>query len=116
MSESWTYREGVAPDPDLSLIGYDVEATDGKVGPVDEESNVAGDSYLVVDTGLWIFGKKAVVPAAAVTRVDPEENKIYLSRTKEEIKNAPEFDEETYKDPAYRQKIGDYYGRFSYAP
>ncbi|WP_405144757.1 PRC-barrel domain containing protein [Sphaerisporangium sp. NBC_01403] len=116
MTEAWTYREGVAPDPDLSLIDYDVEATDGKIGTVDEESNVAGDSYLVVDIGFWLFGKKALVPASMITGVDPQENRIYLARTQEEIKDAPEFDEDTYKDVAYRRQVGEYYGRFPYAP
>ncbi|MFG1876647.1 PRC-barrel domain containing protein [Sphaerisporangium sp. NPDC049003] len=116
MTEAWTYRDGVAPDPDLSLIDYDVEATDGKIGSVEEESNVDGDSYLVVDIGFWLFGRKALVPASLVTRVDPEANKIYLARAQDEIENAPEFDEDTYTDVAYRRRVGDYYSSFSYAP
>jgi hypothetical protein len=116
MTESWTYREGVVSEPGLSLIGYDVEATDGKIGSVDEESNAVGDSYLVVDTGFWIFGKKVVLPASTVTQVDPQEKKVYLARTKEEIKAAPEFDESAYKEPGYRQQVGDYYGRYPQQP
>jgi hypothetical protein len=83
---------------------------------VDEESNTVGDSYLVVDTGFWIFGKKVVMPASTVTQVDPQEKKVFLARTKEEIKNAPEFDEGTYKDPGYRQQVGDYYGQYPHLP
>ncbi|MEV0381520.1 PRC-barrel domain-containing protein [Nonomuraea sp. NPDC050643] len=111
MSQPWSYRDGVNSDTSLSLIGFDVEATDGKIGSVDEESNAVGDSYLVVDTGFWIFGKKVVLPASTVTEVDPQNKKVFLARTKEEIKNAPEFDEATYTDPGYREQVGDYYGR-----
>ncbi|MEU7900380.1 PRC-barrel domain containing protein [Nonomuraea sp. NPDC049152] len=114
MNEPWSYHESVGAGTGVSLIGFDVEATDGKIGSVDEESNAVGDSYLVVDTGFWIFGKQAVLPASTVTRIDPQERKISLARTMEEIKSAPELDEDTYKDPAYRQQIGDYYVRYPY--
>ncbi|MFI6600539.1 PRC-barrel domain-containing protein [Nonomuraea sp. NPDC050536] len=116
MNEPWSYREGIGAGIGSSLIGFDVEATDGKIGSVDEESNAVGDSYLVVDTGFWIFGKKVVMPANTITRIDTQNQKVFLARTKEEIKDAPEFDEDTYKDPGYRQQLGDYYGRFPYQP
>lgn len=109
----WTYRSGVSEtDQGLSVIGFDVEATDGKIGTVDEESNVVGDSYIVVDTGFWIFGKKVVLPAGTVTQIDPQARKVHVARTKEEIKEAPEFDEATYREPGYREEIGGYYGRY----
>lgn len=112
MSELWNYREGIGSDTSVNLIDFDVEATDGKIGTVDKESNTVGNSYLVVDTGFWIFGKKVVMLASTITRIDPQERKVFLARTKEEIKDAPEFDENTYKESGYRQQIGDYYGRF----
>jgi hypothetical protein len=33
-----------------------------------------------------------------------------VNRTKDEIKDSPEFDESTYREPAYRDEIGGYYG------
>ncbi|MFD1932636.1 MULTISPECIES: PRC-barrel domain-containing protein [Nonomuraea] len=116
MSEPWSYREGIDSGTDVSLVGFDVEATDGKIGTVDEESSAVGESYIVVDTGFWIFGKKVVLPAGTITRIDQQERKVYVARTKEEIKDAPEFDENTYKDPTYRQQLGDYYSRYPYQP
>ena len=54
-------------DPAASdLVGYDVEATDGHIGKIDEASNEAAGQYLVVDTGFWIFGKKRLIPAGVV--------------------------------------------------
>ncbi|WP_406315133.1 PRC-barrel domain containing protein [Streptosporangium sp. NBC_01639] len=107
----WSYRpEAYSGEQTLGLVGFDVEATDGKIGSVDEESDAVGDSYIVVDTGFWIFGKKVVLPAGTVIRVDPQERKVYISRTKEEIKQAPEFDEATYREPDYRDRLSDYYG------
>jgi hypothetical protein len=105
----WSY--GAGDDwSSMHLVGYKVEATDGHIGKVDEASNDAGAGYIVVDTGPWIFGKKVLLPAGVVSRVDATDEKVYVDRTKEEIKNAPEFDKDTYKDQTYRDSVGGYYG------
>ena len=88
----WEYRATVyAIDPDFT--GFDVEATDGHIGKVDDASNDAGRSFLVVDTGFWIFGKKRLIPAGVVERVDPDAKAIHVALTKEQIKSAPDYDE-----------------------
>ncbi len=113
----WSYRDSLdGTGQDLDVAGYDVEATDGRIGSVDDATYEVGESYVVVDTGPWIFGKKVLLPAGVVTLIDPQEKKVFVSRTKQEIKNAPEFDESAFKESAYRDRIGDYYGRFPYAP
>ncbi len=61
MSSIWDYPTGIAA-PVRNLVGYDVEATDGHIGKVDEASVVSGQAHLVVDTGSWIFGKKRMIP------------------------------------------------------
>ncbi|GAB7043402.1 MULTISPECIES: PRC-barrel domain-containing protein [Catenuloplanes] len=106
---AWDYREdsGVTG---AALAGYRVEATDGHIGKVDSASTEVGAGYLVVDTGPWIFGKKVLLPAGVVNNVDHDDHKVYVDRTKEQIKSAPEFDEERHGDPVYRDKIGSYYG------
>jgi hypothetical protein len=93
-----------------SLVGYEVEATDGGIGKIDEASDDVGASYVVVDTGPWIFGKKVLLPAGVIDRVDVDEEKVYVSRTKDEIKDSPEFDQDRYRDSAYRDEVGGYYG------
>jgi hypothetical protein len=95
-----------------SLDGYSVEAMDGSIGKVDEATYDTGTSYMVIDTGPWIFGKKAMLPAAVVERVDHDAERIFVSLTKEQIKNSPEFDELTYRDDEYRTSLGDYYTPF----
>jgi hypothetical protein len=108
-TDLWSYRETTIATTDLT--GYKVEATDGSIGSVDEASNEVGASYIVVDTGPWIFGKKVMLPAGVVDRVDQDEEKIYVNRTKDEIKDAPEFDESRYRDEPYREELGGYYSR-----
>lgn len=92
------------------LTGYSVEATDGGIGKVDEATNDVGSSYIVVDTGPWIFGKKVMLPAGVIDRVDRDDDKVYVNRSKDEIKDAPEFDDTQYREDAYRDELGTYYG------
>ncbi len=101
----WDYPDDVNTT-DTGMVGYDVEATDGSIGKVDEASNDAGSQYLVVDTGFWIFGKKRLIPAGVVQRVDDHDEKVYVSMTKDQIKDAPDFDDahRTDRDDSY-----DYY-------
>ena len=106
--DMWTYRDTVGTPTDLA--GYEVEAIDGSIGKVDEATNEDGGSYVVVDTGPWIFGKKVLLPAGVIDRIDTAEEKVYANRTKDEIKDAPEFDESNFRESNYRNEVGTYYG------
>ena len=76
--EIWTYREQSLGSGDLT--GYDVEALDGSIGKIDETSNDVGSAYVVVDTGPWIFGKKVMLPAGVISRVDANDEKVLVNR------------------------------------
>jgi hypothetical protein len=45
-----------------------------------------------------------------VRDVDHDDEKIFVNRTKEQIKNAPEFDDTLIRDDGYRGRLGSYYG------
>jgi hypothetical protein len=113
-TDLWTYRDvgtvGVDASTGLDLSGFEVEAIDGGIGKVDEATYETSRSYIVVDTGPWIFGKKVLLPAGVIDRVDLDSQAVFVSRTKDEIKNSPEFDEATYREEDYRTRVGDYYG------
>ena len=108
VAEIWTYTVTTAPTVDLS--GFKVEALDGSIGKVDEATNEAGGSFVVVDTGPWIFGKKVLIPARNIESVNLDARELWLSLTKDQIKGSPEFDEAMYRDPDYRSRVGEYYG------
>ena len=109
VADIWTYRTA-EPLGEIDVIGYSVEATDGGIGKVDDATYEVGGSYLVVDTGPWIFGKKVLLPAGLVDRIDPASETIFVSRTKEQIKDAPEHDEKRgFADKDYRDRLGGYY-------
>ena len=107
-TDMWVYREQDWTTTDLT--GFGVEASDGSIGKIDEASYDVGAGYIVVDTGPWIFGKKVLLPAGVINRIDRDDEKAYVDRTKDQIKNAPEFDENRYRDDTYRNDLGTYYG------
>jgi hypothetical protein len=127
MSDMFTFRDTLEPEGSTALpkeagggagrtearelVDYKVEATDGSVGSVMDATYASGESYLVVNTGGTLLSKRVVLPAGLIDRVDHDGKTIHLERSKDEIKNAPEFDEERYRDAAYRDELGSYYRR-----
>ncbi|WP_328738689.1 PRC-barrel domain-containing protein [Streptomyces erythrochromogenes] len=107
----WSYQPTAGHLAGTDLTGYKVEATDGSIGKVDKHSDEVGDAYLVVDTGVWIFGKEVLLPASTVVSIDPEERKVFVDRTRGQIKDAPEFHRDKHLgDAGYREDLGTYYG------
>ncbi len=111
-TDLWSHRDAGSWGT-TDVTGFDVEATDGSIGSVDEASYEAGESFIVVDTGPWIFGKKVVLPAGVIQRVDASGRRVWLDLTKDQIQNAPEFDELRYRDDDYRTEVGGYYSSFA---
>ena len=110
----WTYRDrsdlgSNVVETHADITGFGVEAIDGSIGKVDEATYELGRSYVVVDTGPWIFGKKVMLPAGVIRSVDHEAEKIMVDRSKDEIKHAPEIDEATLDDETSRMRLGSYY-------
>src|SRR5688572_30817146 len=99
----WTYRThsgsgSTLIEDDTDIAGFGVEALDGSIGKVDEATYETGRSYLIVDTGPWIFGRKVMLPAGVVLRIDKAEELVYVNRTKDQIKDSPEYDDAVLED------------------
>lgn len=105
----WTFRQDVSY-AGADLTDFEVEARDGKIGKIDEATAEAGSSYIVVDTGPWILGKKVMLPAGVIRGVDRDKKLVHVDRTKDEIKSAPELGRG--EDDDYRRRLGDYYAGF----
>ena len=110
--DPWSYRPDTGYSSGLDLVGYKIAALDGDIGKVDKATYDAGTAGLVVDTGPWIFGRKVLLPAGVVDRVDTADRKVYVDRTKDQIKDAPEYEEGIGVDDDYRTRLGGYYGGF----
>ena len=125
MSDMFTFRDSLEPEGSTALpkesgggagrtdagdlVDYKVQATDGSVGSVMDATYAAGESYLIVDSGKTLLSKRVMIPAGLIDRVDHDESTIHIGRSKDEIKNAPEFDEERYRDASYRDDLARYY-------
>src|SRR5215468_5377543 len=111
MTDIWSYRDpGVSQT--TNLVGYDVVATDGSIGKVDEATYDVGESYLVVDTGFWIFGKKRTLPAGVVDRIDHDSRNVHVNLTKDQVRQAPDFEKGLEHDERYRKDVGSYYSPY----
>ena len=112
----WSYRDSDWSQ-DRDLVGYEVEADGGSIGKVDQASTDAAAQWLVVDTGIWIFGKKRVIPAGTVVGIDHESKRIVVSMSKDQVKAAPDYDESDWADEdtraRQRERHGDYYTPFA---
>src|SRR5215213_6146490 len=54
-------------------------------------------------------GKKVVLPAGVIDRIDLEVDRVTVRLTKDQIKGSPEYDADTYRTPDYRTRLGSYY-------
>jgi len=108
--DMWNYRDRDDDRSPVDVAGFGVEAIDGSIGKVDEASYETDSSLIVVDTGPWIFGKKVMLPAGVIDRIDYDDEKIFVHRTKDEIKHSPEYDETLATDTSYRNRLSSYYG------
>jgi hypothetical protein len=109
------------PDPELSgefaeqpqegpdFAGYKVVANDGEIGHVDSFAIAPDEGHLVVDTGNWLFGRMSVIPAATVRVVDHDSQTVQIDLTKQQIKDAPEYDRSAGYS-GYRDSASEYYG------
>jgi hypothetical protein len=113
MTTTWTYRENIYR-PDTNLQGFEVEATDGGIGTVDEDTT--DTDHLIVDTGFWIFGKKRLLPAGVVAGIDYDEKRVYVGLTKDQIRHAPDLDADVDRSRAdwTRSLYGPYYDPYGW--
>lgn len=110
MTDIWSFDSVDGWSDGRELVGCQVEATDGEIGKIDASTTSADHQHVVVDTGFWIFGKKRMIPAGVITRIDADDERVYFNLTKGQIKDAPDFDEmQDQRDEAYYGEHGSYY-------
>jgi hypothetical protein len=108
----WTYPT-VEDRPDIvggDVVGFEVQASDGYVGTVSDATDEVGASYIVVDAG----SRKVMIPAGVIDRIDAGGARVFLFLTKDQVKNAPEFDEVRAREASYREELGGYYAVFDF--
>jgi hypothetical protein len=109
---AWNYRYDAGWSAEHDIVGYRVVAADGHLGKIEQASHGFDDSFLIVDTGPWIFGHKVIVPAGTVTHIDHDGRRVYVDRRKEDIRSAPAYGGEIADldtGAVYRDKLSGYY-------
>jgi hypothetical protein len=95
----WDWEARERDNPHLrssrTVTGYHMRATDGDIGHVadylvDDQSWSIRD--VVVDTAKWCAGKKVLVPPDWIERVDWDRSTVYLTITRAQARNSPEYD------------------------
>ncbi len=76
------------------LIGYQIVATDGLVGRV--ENFVFDDEswairYMVVDTPQWWPGKRVLLSPSLIERVSWSEQEVFVNVTRHAVERSPEY-------------------------
>ena len=76
------------------LTGFRVETPDGEVGTIDSAASDSEGGFLVLDPEPHFFAKKLVLPAEVVEKVDVDARTVRVSWTKEQLKDAAQFEDE----------------------
>lgn len=108
MADLWSYRNPAWLEGG-DLVGYQVHASDGDIGEVEEMADKDGHAGIVVETGHWIFGKKRLIPAGAILQVDHADREVRISLSKDEVKGAVDHHPRIINEHAHRSAYADYF-------
>ncbi len=95
------------------LKGFSVAASDGRIGTVndflfDDQSWKA--RWLVVDTGVWLPGRKVLVHASAIGEPDTVREELPVKLTKAQVEGGPDLFEHQPVSRQMEAHLYDYYG------
>jgi uncharacterized protein (TIGR02271 family) len=103
------YRESFE-GKDIKGMGVYVSA-DEKIGTVSDilVDELGNFRYFVVDLGLWIFGKKVLLPVGC-SRIDHTSNRIYtVEINKQQAETLPAFNDHKEIDYNYEEEVRGVY-------
>lgn len=98
------------------LLGVVIDATDGPIGHIHDvyfDDHTWLVRYYVVDTGMWLPGRKVLIPPGAFRTKGPDEAGMPVNLTREQVRNSPDVDT---KRPISRQAEMVLYRHYGWAP
>lgn len=113
------YKDQIFGGEDIK--GFDVYAGTGneKIGSVYDAllDETGRFRYLVIDTGLWIFGKKVLLPVGS-SRIDYQARRVYATgiRSKDQAESLPQYHEDMTVDYDYEESVRGVYRTPNTAP
>jgi len=99
------------------VSGYNIHAADGMIGHVvdfivDDESWAI--RYLIINTHNWWPGKKLLISPQWIDLVSWSEKKVFTKLSRESIKQAPEYTEESLLTRDFESALYIHYKREGY--
>jgi uncharacterized protein (TIGR02271 family) len=93
------------------IKGLDLYSNNEKIGSV--EDVLVGDDgqfrYLVINTGIWILGKKVLLPIGQA-RIDYNDRRVYANNlTKAQVEALPEFKDDMTVDYDHEEQVRGVY-------
>jgi sporulation protein YlmC with PRC-barrel domain len=101
----------------IAVSGLHIQASDGEIGHVSDfiiDDETWAIRYLILDTTNWFGGKKVLISPKWIDHIDWNESTVYNNLSREEIKKAPEYTEETLLSRDYETQLHNYYRRYGY--
>lgn len=99
------------------VTGNHIQAADGEIGHVEDfivDDETWAIRYLIIDTRNWWPGRMALISPKWIERVSWLEKKVFVSPTRETIRQAPEYTSETRLTREYEAELHAHYHRQGY--
>ena len=96
-----------------ALRGYAIEATDGRMGSVDDflfDDKTWVVRWVVVDTGGWLHGRQVLVHPSAIGAADLNQNGIPVNLSKAQVEASPALLKGEAVSTGTENKLYSYYG------
>jgi uncharacterized protein (TIGR02271 family) len=103
---------------DRDVKGMDLYASNEKIGSIDDilVDDDGQFRYLVINTGLWILGKRVLLPIGRA-RIDNNQKRVYADNlTKSQVEALPEWDEDMTIDFDREEQVRGVYRASSSIP
>jgi hypothetical protein len=98
-----------ALDAGHGVEGFTLEAYDGAVGTIACACDDGEGAFIVSSGGAWNGGLSTMLPTSLIERVDAGARKVVLRCALEQIRRAPAFENDRYRDGAFRRELNNYY-------
>jgi hypothetical protein len=104
-------------DPNLrsmeAVKGYHIQAPDGEIGHVEDfivDDETWSIRYMIVNTRNWLPGKRVLISPHWIERMSWPEAKVFVFPSRESIRQAPEYSEESLTRE-YESRLHSHYDK-----
>lgn len=108
-------------DPHLrstkKLSGRHIQAVDGEIGHIEDfiiDDQTWAIRYLIIDTRNWWRGKRVLIAPKWIESAAWNESKVFLNLTRQAIRQAPEYTDESLLNRDYEAGLHQHYNRQGY--